>query len=198
MQTLPYIGLLGGAIAFAGYLPQIKAIIRGEDKPLRVKWLIWTLSNALILLSYYELGARETIWMSLAFTVGPAIVTVLSFIYGGRQGWGLYDQIYLVIAAVAAVRWVFFGNVLFALIINLAVTYISYIPRIRRLAFSKELEPEKPEDWALYAIGAALTVIAIPEWTIEIALLPVVVFFMNSLVLTLAFRNRRFAPPVAD
>lgn len=189
MQTLQYIGLLGGALSFAAYIPFIQSMIRGEARPERAKYFIWALSNVLIVLSYYLLGARETLWLPLAYAAGSAVVAVMALFYG-KEGWGVYEKLILVVAAISAVRWVFFDNVFFALVINLAIGYMSYLPRLKRLAFDEGNHLEKPEDWVLFTIGAGLTVLAIPQWTVEIALLPVVVFVMNAAVLALALRRQ--------
>jgi hypothetical protein len=192
MSTLSYIGILGGIFSLAGYIPYAKAVIRGEAKPERSSWLIWTLSSMLILMSYYLVGARETIWVPLAYVVGSATITLLSFRYG-QEGWGLLEKVSLGVAIISGIRWVFFNNVGLALILNLSLSFISYLRTIKKLAFDRTAQEDLP-GWIFYFIGAALNLMAISVWSVEISALPIMFFVMNGVTLLLTLRNRKYAP----
>jgi hypothetical protein len=188
MLTLTSLGLLGGVLSFMGYVPYARAIIRGETRPERLHWLVWSLSNLLVLLSYFVLGARTTIWVPIAYTLGSLLITGLSFVYGGRSGWGLFEKSKLVVALISAIRWVFFDNVFFALIATLAVGFLGYIPNMWRLA-KDSMEKEDPAEWGLFLLGGVLNLAAVSEWTYQIATLPVLIVIMNGIMFALALRN---------
>ncbi len=192
MSTLSYIGILGGIFSLAGYLPYAKAVIKGDAKPERSSWLIWTLSSILILMSYYFVGARETIWVPLAYVIGSGTITALSFRYG-QEGWGLLEKVSLAVAIVSGIRWIFFNNVGLALVLNLSLSFVSYLRTIKKLVFDKTAQEDVP-GWSSYFIGAALNIAAIPVWSLEISALPIMFFVMNSVTLLLTLRNRKYAP----
>jgi hypothetical protein len=188
MSTLSYIGLIGGILTFLGYVPYAKRIVRGEIKPERASWLIWTLCSALVLLSYYSLGARTTIWVPLAYVLGSATITILSFRYG-QEGWGILEKVSLLIAIITGIRWIFFDNVLLALVLNLALNFISYVRTIHRLATHRTEEEDVP-GWALYFFGAVLNVVAIATWAPSISGLPIMILVMSGITLFLVLRNQ--------
>lgn len=192
MSILGYIGIAGGLFSLAGYIPYARAVIRGEAKPERSSWLIWTLSSTLILMSYYLVGARETIWVPLAYVLGSGTITLLSFRYG-QEGWGLLEKVSLGVAIVSGIRWVFFNNIGLALILNLSLSFTSYLRTIKKLAFDKTAQEDVP-GWSLYFIGAALNLMAIPLWSMEISALPIMYFVMNGITLSVTLRNKKYAP----
>src|SRR3954467_5028621 len=103
MTSISFIGVLAGFFSLCGYAPYALSVIRGDRKPERTSWLIWTLSSVLILMSYYVLGARETIWVPLAYVVGSGMITILSWGYG-QEGWGLLEKVSLVVGIISAIR----------------------------------------------------------------------------------------------
>jgi hypothetical protein len=190
MTAQLYIGIAAGIFSLCGYIPDVLDIVRGKFKPQRASWLIWTLSSCLILLSYYELGAWPTIWVPLAYVLGTATVTIFSFIYG-QDGWGFLERATLVVAIVSAIRWIFFENVLFTLLINLAVSFTSYINRIKGLIRDKtEREGGDFTTWSLYSIGAFLNLFAINDWSAQISTLPIVYFVMNAVTFILIVKHK--------
>ncbi|HZT35357.1 MAG TPA: hypothetical protein VFA15_05530, partial [Nitrososphaera sp.] len=65
------------------YATYASAVIKNKSNvppPERVSWLIWTLTSLLILMTYWQLGARTTIWVPLAYVIGSASLTIIAFI----------------------------------------------------------------------------------------------------------------------
>ncbi len=190
MHTLSYVGLLGGVFSLMGYVPYARSIIKGEAEPERARWLIIALSNMLILLSYFVLGARTTIWVPAAYALGTSIIAVLSLVYG-RSGWGLIEKYALVIAIIGAIRWVLFDNVFLALILTMTVGFLSYAKVFRNL-ISDNGQPSEREDvveWSMFFLGSVLNLIAVSSWSYQIATLPILIFIMNGAVLAVVLYN---------
>lgn len=188
MRAASYIGIAAGIISLGGYVPYILTIMRGRMKPERASSLIWMLSNVLILMSYYSLGARDTVWVPLAYVVGSAAVTALSFRYG-TEGWGALEKFALIIAFVSAIRWLFFDNVLFTLLTNLAIGLAAFFFPIRDLIKNPEQETYKLVAWTIFFLGAAMNLFAVSSWTLAIAAMPVAVFVVNAIVFGLIAAN---------
>lgn len=188
MELTFYIGILAGIFSLAGYIPYALEVIRGKQKPQRAAWLIWTLTSSLIVLSYFQLGAWNTLWVPIAYVIGTAFITLLS-LFKGSEGWGFLERISLIAAIVSAVRWVIFDNVLFTLLINLSLSFSSYINRIKKLAsYDTQGEQDLP-GWTFYFVGALLNMFAIGVWNLEISTLPIAYFLMNGITFYLVLRN---------
>jgi hypothetical protein len=191
MSTFSLLGILGGVCSLLGYFPYAKRVVSGKESPEQATWLIWTLSNALIFLSYFVLGARTTIWVPLAYLVGSLLITILSFIYG-KHGWGLLEKVALVVAILTSVRWIYFDRPLLALVLNVAIGLPAYTRIIRELTLDRTSRQDLM-GWSFYFIGAVLNLFAVREWSPVIATLPVLLVIMNGLVLIFAARNKFFA-----
>ena len=198
MSTLSILGIVGGVCSLLGYFPYAKRIIAGKESPEQATWLIWTLSNALIFLSYFVLGARTTIWVPLGYLIGSAFITVLSLIYG-KHGWGLLEKVALMVAILTSIRWVYFDRPLLALVLNVAIGLPAYGRIMRELLMDKTVRQDLA-GWSLYFIGAVLNLLAVDNWNAVIATLPILLVIMNGLVLLLAARNKLFgvAAPKAE
>jgi hypothetical protein len=190
MLPVSYIGILAGLFTLAGYIPYVIRIVKGEIKPERSSWLIWTLASFIVLISYYVIGARETIWVPLAYVIGSATITTLALSKHGQYGWGLLEKVSLVIAFVSSIRWIFWENVFLALLLNLGMSFVGYVKTIKTLFKDKNYQEDVP-GWLLYFIGAALNIYALKTWTPEIASLPIMFFIMNGITLSFVLRNRR-------
>ena len=55
----PLLNGLGGIVFFLGFLPYIAAILRGQTRPSKASWVIWSTLNAVTLASMWE-GTQST------------------------------------------------------------------------------------------------------------------------------------------
>lgn len=188
MTAASYIGIAAGIVSLGGYAPYALSIIKGKMKPERASSLIWMLSNILILMSYYELGARFTVWVPLAYVIGSATVAALSFRYGS-EGWGALEKFALIVAFISTIRWIFFNNPLFTLLANLAIGLVAYIYPVRELMKKPEQETYKLVAWTIFFAGASLNLFAVSTWTFTIAAMPIAVFIVNAIVFGLIAWN---------
>ncbi|MEI6528551.1 MAG: hypothetical protein WCO10_02670 [bacterium] len=88
------LGIVAGVIAFIAYVVYIKAILKGETKPNRATWFIWSFVGLVLATSYYYSGAENTIWVPFVEFIGPLAIAILSIKYG--EG-GQAKQIYFVL-----------------------------------------------------------------------------------------------------
>lgn len=189
MSPLSYIGLIGGICSLAGYAPLAYRIAKGEHQPEQAPWLIWTLSSILTLASYYELGARSTIWIPVAYMFGSAVITALAFAKG-RAGWAAVSKSDLIGAIISSIWWIFFDQPFVVLVLIFAVGLTTYIPGA--LAMAKDPRTKSGfelEGWTLFFMGSIFNLIAVSSWTLFIAALPVALFVTNGVMFGLSLRN---------
>lgn len=189
MTLFAYIGLIGGVCSLAGYIPYARKIIQGKSVPQRASWLIWTLSSCLILLSYWEVGARTTIWVPLAYVIGSAFITILAYSHG-KAGWGTLEKLAFFVAIISSVRWIYFDQPIVALVLNMAIGFIGYIPAMRYLIVDHTKNEDLDlEGWTLFFLGSLLNLVAVSSWEPVICLVPIVLVVLNGTMFGLSLRN---------
>ena len=92
-------GLIGGIIAFLGFMPYITTMVKGASRPSRASWAIWSVMGLVILGTYYASGARNNLPGTIALAIGP-IVTFLFTIKYGEGGDNQFDKTCLIGAGV--------------------------------------------------------------------------------------------------
>ena len=127
-----YIGIIAGVIAFIAYIVYIRSILKGETKPNKATWWIWTFMGAVIGVSYYFSGAENTIWVPFVEFIGPFSIALLSLKYGEGGLEDRTDIICLTGAIISIILWIIFKNPVVALVTNLAVDSFALIPTIKK------------------------------------------------------------------
>ena len=182
-----YLGIAGGVFSLGAYAPYIFSVVKRKTNPVLASWITWTLSTYIILLSSYSLGVRDTIWVPLAYAVGCTLVTLMAFKYGTR-GWSRFDKSCMTAVVVSIIAWYVFDNALIALLLNIFIDFLGYLPTIKKLLFEKR-EQEDTTAWGFHFFGTFFNILALSSWTIE-ALYPIVLFAMNTSTFVLAVRNK--------
>jgi hypothetical protein len=180
-------GKVAGIVSFIAFLPYILAILRGQTKPNRATWWIWTVVGFMLGASYYSSGANHTIWVPVSYVIGPLIVAVLSIRYG-EGGWSRFDRICLFGAAISAILWWLFSSPLVALLINLFIDLMGALPTIRKAYYKPESEDRTA--WGLFFTGNAVNLFAVETWTFAISIYPIYMFLASGLIAFFIFVRR--------
>lgn len=179
MKTAEIAGVLSGVISLTAYVPYIAAIVRRESRPNRATWIIWTVTSAVLLGSYYCSGARNTLWVPVSYFLGASATMVLSIFYGeGKLGKG--DMVCLFVAAASLLLWWVTDAPVVAVLIMLGIDVIGGIPTARQLL--RDSKSEKKLPWLLWGFGILSSLAAIESWRFEIWIYPVV---MTGLIWTI-------------
>lgn len=178
-ETSKWLGWTAGLVCLIAYWPYIVAVIRRETIPNRATWIIWTLVSLIIAISYKNSGGEATFWVPVGYAVGSGIVAILSFKYG-EGGWTRLDKFCLTMAVLSIPAWILSGSPKTALLISLAVDLLGALPTIKK----SYLEPEKENRiaWSLFAVGCFLNVAALPDWNFWVALYPVAMVMLVSVI----------------
>lgn len=183
------IGQIAGGVSFLAYVLYYISIVQGRSRPNRATWIILTVVGVLIAASYYASGARSTMWVALAYTVGPLIAALLSFKYG-EGGTTRFDIFCLVGCALSLVFWALSQNPLVALIINIVIDFLGILPTLKK----SYLDPlsEDRLAWSVTTFSNILNIFAIEAWIFSIAVYPVYMVIVNGLVTIFIFRKNFF------
>jgi len=180
-------GISAGIIDLISFYPYIRSILRGETKPQRAAFAIWSLVGILTLFSYFASGARDTIWLVLVYSVMQLFVFGLSFKYG-MGGLSKLDISCMFLALLGATLWIVTRNPLTALYCSIFIETLGFIPIIRKVFMMPETE--NTPAWTLSIIAAILNLFAITTLSLQIALYPFVMVIAEGIVVTLLFLSR--------
>ena len=152
------LGIIAGIFLIIGYIPYIYDVCIKKTIPNRVSWFIWLLSTIISLLSLHSIGAHDTIWTPIADAIGCSLIFILS-IFKGKSGWTKVDIFSLIIAVVSLLCWLFTGNPILTLILNLIIYTSGYIPTIKKSI--KNPQNESLTAWTFFYIGVLLNLIVV-------------------------------------
>lgn len=179
------LGVIAGILSFAAYALYIFSTLQGRTKPNRATWWILTLIGAMIAVSYYAGGARDTMWIALSYVLGPFIIAILSLKYGEGK-WERLDKWCLAGALTSAVVWSFSRSAITILLINIFMDFIGLIPTIKK----SYLRPagEDRAAWTLESLAGILNIFAIERWVFAIAFYPLYLLIINGIITLLLYR----------
>lgn len=184
-----YIGILAGVIAFIAYIVYIKSILKGESKPSRATWWIWTVMGGTVGLSYYFSGAENTIWVPFVEFIGPFSIALLSIKYGEGGLEERTDLICIFGAIISIILWIIFNNPVVALVTNLLVDSFALIPTIKKSFLRPENEASSA--WFGTLVGDGLNLFAIEKMTFAILIYPIYMFISDLIVVGILFIKKR-------
>lgn len=184
------IGVLAGAIALVAYVVYIRSIIKGETKPNKTTWWIWTFMGAVVGVSYYFSGAESTMWVAISEFIGPLSIALLSLKYGTGGIEDKTDLICLFGALFSIILWIIFDSPVIALVTNLAVDIFAALPTIRHIRHN-------PKDESLFAwfitwIADCVNMFAIDKPIFGVIIYPLYMFIIDGVMVgVLWFSNKR-------
>ncbi len=138
-------------------------------------------------MSYRATGANSTMWVPIAYAIGPFITSLLA-IRLGEGGWTKFDRICLLGAGISLVIWGLSRSPSIALAMNIGIDLLGALPTIRK-SF-RHPEGEDIWAWSLFAIANALNLLAIDRWSWQIVVYPIYMFLMTGSICGLLWRGR--------
>jgi len=182
------LGIVAGIIAFIAYIVYIKAILKGESKPNRATWFIWTFVGLVLATSYYFSGAHNTIWVPFMEFLGPLTIAILSIKYGEGGVRSKLDLVCFVGAIISLILWFAFNSPVVALVTNLVIDVFALIPTIKK----SYLRPEGEDFWAWFGTGTADTInlFAIEKLTFGVMVYPIYMLVLDLIIIILLARGR--------
>ncbi len=181
------VGVFAGVFGFVAFILYYISIYHGGTRPNRATWFILTVVGVLIAVSYYASGARETIWVSISYVIGPLIAFVLSLKYG-EGGWTLFDQICLIGCLISVVAWVVTDSPQMVLFFNVLIDFLGILPTIKK-SYTNPLSEDRTA-WLVTSFSSFSNIFAVKSWTFIIGFYPVYMLLVNSFITMLLFLKR--------
>lgn len=169
-------------------VPYILDILKGKTRPNKASWVIWSVTTTILFFSYFFVGARATIFLPAAYVLNCFIILFLSFKYGSSSPWSRLDIISISVAGFSLIIWFLTKNPLLALLMNLTMDAVAYLPTIKK-SYTNPIS-ENTLAWALFFLGACFNLLAINDFSFQIVIHPLVMFLMNSAVLAVLLHKK--------
>lgn len=167
---MPVFGRVAGLLALISFIPYIRSILKGETKPERATFAIWSVVNFVTLFSYFASGARETIWVPFVYCIFQVVIFLLSFKHG-MGGFNKLDIICLSGAAIGVFLWISTKNPLTALYLSIFVEILGFIPTFKKSYLYPQTENTLA--WSIAIVAAFLNLFAINSLKPEIIIYPI-------------------------
>jgi len=176
------VGIIAGVIAFVAFIPYVVSILKGETKPQRATFAIWSVIGLIIFFSYLASGARETVWTALAYAIVQIGIFGLSFKYG-MGGFSKLDMICIGGAVLGIVGWITTKDPAIALYLSIFSEFLGYVPLFKK----SYLHPrtENTLSWVIGLVASCLNVFALTSTQFNVVLYPVYVVLCDGLVVSL-------------
>jgi len=176
---LQILGVVGGLIAFLGYIPYAKDILQHKVKPHRSTFFIWLILGLIAVFSQFAKGATNSLWLPGLETFGGLVIFILSIKYG-IGGFNKRDYIALFIATLGLIVWYFTKEAAIALYLVIFVDAVGGYLTLHK-TYSHP-ETETPLAWILSAIGAVFTTFSVGSSNIILLSYPVFLILSNIAV----------------
>lgn len=180
------IGLIAEVISFTAYIPYAISTLKKQTQPNRATWLVWAIGSWTLVASSWVLGARNTIWVFLAYALGQSTIAILA-IKLGQAKWLILDKICFCLALTGIIIWIAFNSPAIALIMSMVVSFLGLVPTLIKAWHHPETENSTA--WALFQIGNSLNLLAINRFIWTIAVCPIYHFFASGSIFLAVFRK---------
>jgi len=169
-------------------VPYTRSILRGNTKPQRMTWLIWTV---LILIAFFSQLAKGASW-SLLLTAGDGIAILFTFILSikyGVEGFRKIDIISLAGAGLSLLLWYFTKEPAVALFLIILIDIIGLNLTIQKAW--KNPETENWVGWAMCGVGGLFGILAVGSYNFILLAYPIYICFINSLMAIIILARSR-------
>lgn len=172
-------GYVAGVLSLLAYISYFVSIIRGTTIPNRATWLILTIVGVLVSLSYYSVGANETMWVPICNTIGAAIAFLLSIKYGESK-WFTLDKVCIIISISSVIMWSLTKTAIIVLLINIFIDFLGVLPTIKKSYLNPRSEDYLP--WLITTISCIINIFAIQDWKFSIFVYPIYMVVFNGII----------------
>lgn len=185
------VGVIAVLLTFVGYVPYLRDTIGGKTKPHVYSWFLWGLVTAIA----FALQISDNAGVGSLVTLAAAIVCFIIFLFGlkiGKKDITRSDTIFLILALVAIVVWVFAKQPIVSVIIVSAVDMLAFAPTIRK-SWNKPYS-ETLISYEVNTFRFALAIFALERYTIITSLYPITWILANGLFSIMLVMRRRQIP----
>lgn len=178
--------IAAGILFFLGFAPYIRATVVGPTKPAKASWFIWASLDTITLIGMY---VQHTINGQIIGAVAGAWVVFAVVMKYGTPGWNKLDKFCLVGAGVGIVLWKTFSSPTLGIVASNSVVFLGAIPTF--VSARKDPKKEDKLGWTIFWLSCICAVVAIPHFTFDDAVQPIVFCSIETTMMYLLYIKPR-------
>lgn len=189
----PYIVIIGALVQIVGYYPYLKETLRGESKPNRMSWLMWSVAPIIGTAAALSDGVRWAVLPVFMAGLGPLVVVLASFL-NKESYWKLerFDYVCGAFSVIALVVWQTTTHPSIAVLFAVLSDGAAGVPTLLKAWRYPETENAWP--FVTSVLGASTSFVAIKSWSVSAYAFPVYLVLDNVLTTCVIFRKRLVSP----
>jgi hypothetical protein len=174
-----YFGYLSGICIIISFLPYLISLFKGETKPERASWLIWSILGGIAFFSQLAKGASASLWLPGIQTIGDIVVFILSIKYG-MGGLKRADKWAFAVAGLSLVLWYITREPVIALLLAILIDASGAVLTIAKSYAHPTTEPISA--WALTGLSGLFALLAVGSFNIVLLLFPLYTLSANIVI----------------
>jgi hypothetical protein len=178
----------GAVLTVVAIAPYIIDVVKRRTKPRVVTWFNWALLTGIATAAAISAGQWPSAAITLASTVGAAVVAALGLYYGDRK-FAKFDIVCQLAALLGLALWLAFDSALVALVATVTIDFVAALPTIKH-CWERPFE-ETWQAFALAAIGSLLALLAVQRVQASGLIYPIYLVLNNSLMAAIALGRRK-------
>ena len=185
-----YIVLIAAVLSSLAALAYIRSMFKGDTKPNRVTWLMWSVAPFVATAASLSMGADWAVIPVFMAGFGPFMIFTASF-FSRKAYWKLakFDYVCGVISALAIVLWYITSNPGIAIVFSILSDALAGVPTIIKAWHDPKTESVWPYFIGIFSPITSFVVAA--AWNFSELAFPIYLIIMNTLLLSLVSRKWR-------
>ena len=190
-QYLKYLVILGALVNFIGIYFYIKDLIKGNVKPNKITWLLWSIGPLIATFASISNGVRWAVLPVFMAGFAPLIVFIIS-LFSKKAYWKIenFDYVCGICSILALLSWYMTKEPIMAIIFSILSDFFAGIITVKKTWNNPETESHTPYSTGVFS--ALTSFFAITTWTPTSYLFPAYLIFMNGLILFAIYRKKIF------
>lgn len=186
---IQYLVIVGAVVQLFGIASYMRETIRGNTKPNRVSWLMWSVAPIIATVAAVSGGVRWAILPVFMSGFAPLLVFLVSFLNKDSY-WKLekFDYLCGLFSILALILWGITKEPLVAILFSLLSDAFAAIPTI--IKSWRFPETETVSAYSTGVFNAATSFFAIKTWGFLEVTFPVYLVLLNLLIVLLIVRRR--------
>jgi hypothetical protein len=189
IQYLQYIVFIGAIVQLAGIIPYIKETLKGNTKPNRITWLMWSIAPLIATFAAISSGVGWSVLPVFMSGFAPLLVFIASFL-NKNSYWKLasFDYLCGLCSVLALILWGITKEPTIAIVFSIASDGFAAIPTL--IKSWKHPETETGSAYTTGAFNAFTSFFAIKAWNFSSYAFPVYLVIINTFLIFSVYRTK--------
>ncbi len=180
--------ILAVLINASGSFTYIRAALKGQVKPHKISWLLWSIIPLVIILAQISKAANWSALFTFSTFIGPLAIFLASFI-NKKADWAIskFDISCGVLSLLAIIFWFITKDPIVAIMLSILADIAAAMPTLIKSFYF----PETEQVWAYLSacIAAAIVLLTFNTWDFTNVAYPIYVFLLClALVILIKFK----------